>query len=99
MTEYTDFPPPKEMKEWLEREIREITKAAELRIKNATSFIDGYATGKLSGQEAAEELFRYSRRWGDALPGVARSDGLDDTEILARIDRHRTNKQTKTSGR
>jgi hypothetical protein len=84
-----DYPSPKEMQGWLDREIADITKAMDLRLKDATRFVTAYARGEISADEAAARAYEYSERWGDALPGVARSQGMSDEEILKRIDETR----------
>jgi hypothetical protein len=102
-----DFPSPQGMQGWLEREIADVTRAAELRIKDATRFVNAYARGEISADQAAERSYQYQNRWGDALPGVPRSAGLTDQQILERIDETRKpnfverlmEKQTGSSGR
>jgi hypothetical protein len=85
----SDFPDPKGMQGWLEREIADIHKASELRIKEATRFVNEYARGEISADEAAKRSFEYANRWGDAIPGVPRTQGLTDDEILARLNETR----------
>jgi hypothetical protein len=85
----SDFPDPKGMQGWLEREIADITRAAELRIKDASRFVNAYARGEITSEEAAKRGYEYSNRWGDALPGVPRSQGLSDQDILQTIDEAR----------
>jgi hypothetical protein len=82
----TNFPSAVGMQRWLEREITDIQKAAELRIKEATRFVGAYARGELSAEQAADRTYEYDSRWGDALPGGFRSQGLTDEEILTTID-------------
>lgn len=77
------------MQGWLEREIADSAKAMELRIKDASRFLSAYARGEISKDDAAERHDEYSCRWGEALPGVARSHGLTDEQILNRIDETR----------
>lgn len=85
----SDFPDPKGMQGWLEREIADIMRAAELRMKDATKFVNAYARGEITSEEAARRGYEYSNRWGDALPGVPRSTGLSDEEIVRTIDEAR----------
>jgi hypothetical protein len=80
---------PEEMQGWLKEEIRDSSKAHELRIKEATDFVSAYASGTISAEEAAERLLRYDRRWGEALYGATASPGLSDKAILSAIDRAR----------
>ena len=83
------FPDPKGMQGWLEREIADIHKAAELRIKDATRFVNDYARGEITADEAAERNYAYSQRWGDVLPGVMRTGSMTDEEILKALDETR----------
>ena len=89
ITEESDYPTPQGMQGWLEREIADIMKATELRIKDATKFVNAYARGEITADEAAKRNYQYSERWGEALPGILRSKGLSDEEILKRIDQVR----------
>ena len=83
------FPDPKGMQGWLESEIADIQKAAELRIREATRFVNDYSRGEISKEGAEERHYGYSQRWGDVIPGVERTQGLTDEEILARLDEAR----------
>jgi len=84
------FPTPKEMLGWLEREIADTAKAAELRIRDAARFVTAYALGEISADEAENGAYEYACRWGDALPGVHRSQGMPDEEILQKMDETRS---------
>ena len=95
MNDDSDFPSPQEMTGWLQREIADIKKASELRIKDAQAFVSAYSKGEISAQEAEERSHQYSRRWGDALPGTLRSEGLSDEEILRRIDETRKKQSSR----
>ena len=84
-----EFPDPKGMQRWLESEIGRIQKASELRIGEATKFVNEYARGEISADEAAERNFQYANRWGDVLPGIASPHGVSDEEILRKLDEAR----------
>ena len=84
-----EFPDPKGMQNWLEHEITTIQKAAELRIREATRFVNEYARGDISKDEAERRCTEYADRWGDALPGVMGTKGLSDEEILRRLNEAR----------
>lgn len=60
----------KDMQDWLSQELRDLDKARELRIKEATGFVEAYARGELTSREASERLTLYEDRWGEALPGA-----------------------------
>ena len=85
--EQPDYLSPKDMRNWLGREIKDATKALELRVREVTDFVTAYAQGELTPEEADERHSRYYHRWGESLPGVAASETLTDGEILAAIDR------------
>src|ERR1017187_2242772 len=81
-----DLYTPKEMRQWLEREVRDVMKAAELRIKDATDFVTAYAVGEISAKEAAERMARYDDRWRESILGVTIEEGMSNQEILRRRD-------------
>jgi len=80
---------PKEMQGWLEREATDIKRAAELRLGEAARVITDYANGATLYEEMSNRLDEYKARWGEALPGVTRSAGLTDEQILKRITKVR----------
>jgi hypothetical protein len=80
---------PEELQSWLAQEIKDSAKAHELRVKDATKFVEEYRGGKISGEEVMERLHAYDRRWGEALSGASASEGLTDEMILNAIDRAR----------
>ena len=77
---------PEDMQQWLEQELRDLTKALELRVQDATELVTAYAVGKLTPREATARFLRYSARWGDAILGVRVESGLTNDEILRRLD-------------
>jgi hypothetical protein len=85
------------MREWLAREKADVARATELRIKEATAFVEAYTNREVSQEQLEQHLLEYSRRWGEALPGVGRSGGLSDEEILGRIDATRHWQEGKKS--
>lgn len=78
---------PQEMREWLSQEVKDATKALELRLKEATDFVTAYALGEISAAKAAESHWKYDQRWGEALLGATAAKGATDEQILAAIDR------------
>lgn len=84
-----DDPSPADMRNWLEQEIRNCTKAFELRVKEATAFVNAFESGKLSWDETSDRHAAYSDRWGEALPGTAASPGVTDEQIIDAIDKTR----------
>jgi hypothetical protein len=78
---------PHEMGNWLREEVRRVMKTAELQITDATDFVTGYTTGKLSGKEATERFDRYGSRWGESpLISAMPKPGMSNEEILRRLD-------------
>jgi len=77
---------PDQMKDWLLQEIRDVSKASELRITDALSFVTAYALGTLTPEQAEERLLQYDRRWGDALPGAHAFASSTDNDIVEAID-------------
>ena len=76
-----------EMRSWLEQEVRDLTKATELRLRDATDFVLAYALGKITGKEAMERLSIYGSRWGDSpIPGVYTDKSMTDDEIIRRLE-------------
>lgn len=72
---------------WLKQEIMDVTKAAQLRIQDATDYGTAYALGQLTPEQAAERHRQYTHRWTDAIPGVYASEGMSDKELIQRIDK------------
>jgi hypothetical protein len=79
-------PTPREMREWLAQEVRDVIKGMELRIKDATDFVTAYAVGEIDAKELERRQRIYTNRWGDAIPGVFTSEGMSNEEILRKRD-------------
>jgi hypothetical protein len=78
---------PEDMRQWLQQEIRDLSKAVELRMQEATDLVAKYASGKLTREEAMEKWMRYHYRWGESpIPGVTTREGMTNEEILSRLD-------------
>lgn len=76
-----------DMRDWLDQEIKDLNKAKDLRIKEATAFVEAYANGKLTAEEASRRLMNYEDRWGDApLLGTHAMPHMIDEAIIAKID-------------
>ena len=75
-----------DMQSWLRQEIMDITKASELRMKQATELVIAYAKGELTPEETSQRLFEYEQRWGAALRGATAQPHLTDEQIVERID-------------
>lgn len=89
VTDETDEPAPlslREMREWLSQELKDLEKARELRIREATALVESHANGELSPRETRDRLMRYEDRWGEALPGTHAMAHLTDEMIVAKID-------------
>jgi hypothetical protein len=76
----------RDMQMLLQDEIREVTKAAELRIREFADLATAYAAGQLTPQQATDRYIRYQDKWGEALP-VVNVKGMTDEEIHVALDR------------
>ena len=76
----------KDLQLWLSQELRDIEKARELRIKEATGIVDSVVKGDLTPDEGLDLTNEYEDRWGEALPGALALPGLADEDIIARIN-------------
>lgn len=83
--EERDYPSPSDLLDWLKQEVMDVSKAAELRVNEATDLVTAYAKGKIEAKEATARWHAYCSRWGDAIPGVF-SEGKTDKEILREMD-------------
>ena len=80
----------KEMKSALEVDIREVMKAAHLRIAELAHITTEYAAGRLSPEIATDKYMHYADKWGDALPGVNRATvNVSDEQIIADMEKGR----------
>jgi hypothetical protein len=83
----SEFLSPADLQQWLRQELADSAKAFELRSKEAAEFVNAYAAGKISAEEAEDRHWRYEHRWGEALPGVHAGEHMTDQQILRAIDR------------
>jgi hypothetical protein len=78
---------PEDMVGWLQQEIRDLSKATELRIKDATDFVTAYALGRITEEEMHNRRMAYLYRWGeDPIPGVVVQEGMTNEEVIKRLD-------------
>ena|ERR1700685_1455946 len=78
---------PEDMVGWLQQEIRDLSKATELRIKDATDFVTAYALGKITEEEIRQRRMAYLYRWGEEpVPGVDVQEGMTNEEVIKRLD-------------
>jgi hypothetical protein len=82
-----EYQSPKALREWLAQEVRDVARASELRLRDATDLVTAYALGKLTPEQADERWWRYQDRWGEALPGVFASETKTDEQIIETIDK------------
>lgn len=85
-----DYLSPKDIRQWAQQEIKDAAKALDLRTREVAELAAAYSAGELTPAEATERYFKYQRRWGEALPGATVGDGIPDEQILANIDRARS---------
>lgn len=77
---------PKDMRQWAEQEIKDVNKAAELRIREVNEIVRSYSAGEITPEKADELQYKYTCRWGEALRGTNAVEGMTDEKILAAID-------------
>jgi hypothetical protein len=80
---------PKDLEQWQRQELLDLAKAVELRTKEVNDLAKAFRTGKITITEAEDRIWKYSERWGEALPGVHATKGASEEDILARIDETR----------
>ncbi len=88
-SETDEFGPitPADMVQWLQQEVRDLSRAMELRTQEATSFVTDFALGKISEEEMMKRKSIYTARWGDeVIPGVLTEEGMTNSEIMKRLD-------------
>lgn len=81
-----EFLSPKEIRQWADQEIKDVQKAAELRVREVSEIARAYSSGEITPEKADELQFKYTYRWGEALRGTNATEGRTDEEILAKID-------------
>lgn len=77
---------PADMLNWLKQELRDMSKATELRTQDAVDFVTAFANGQISEKEVTKRLSAYGSRWGDAIPGVMTTENMTNEEIIRRLD-------------
>jgi hypothetical protein len=88
-SETDEFGPitPADMVQWLQQELRDLSKATELRTQEATGFVTDFALGKISEEKMMKLKSVYTSRWGDSpIPGVMTDEGMTNEEIMKRLD-------------
>jgi len=78
-----------DMRQWFAQEQRDLDKARELRIKEATGFVEAYARGELTPEAAMKRLIAYEDRWGSPLGLASAYPHLSDEQILEIMDKAR----------
>jgi hypothetical protein len=77
---------PADLAAWLQQEIKELTKATELRLAEATDFVTAFAAGRITSDEAQARLLRYQDRWGESpIFGVIVGEKTNE-EIIKELD-------------
>lgn len=77
---------PADMVSWLKQELRDLSRATQLRTQDAVDFVTAFATGRISEKEVTERLSVYGSRWGDAIPGLMTTENMTNEEIIRRLD-------------
>jgi hypothetical protein len=78
---------PADLRGWFAQEVRDLTKAMELRIQDAADFVTAYAAQEITSQQAMARLLTYQARWGDSPTcGVAVEEDASNAIIIEKID-------------
>jgi hypothetical protein len=75
-----------DMRDWAQRELKDVSKALELRLRELNDLVARYSAGELSAEKADELRDRYFHRWGESLPGHSASENVSDEQLLAGVD-------------
>ena len=76
---------PSDLRNWLQGEVGDVMKAAELRIQDATQLVTAYVAGELTATQASDRLVAYQTKWDEApLLGSGSREPLTDDEIRQR---------------
>jgi hypothetical protein len=67
-----------ELIDWYTGEVAETTKAAEMRLQDASKVIDDYRRNKTTFAEAAKAIGDFHRKWSDAFPTIEMRDQVMD---------------------
>jgi hypothetical protein len=87
MVDESGFLTPEDMRDWFQRELGDLTKEFELRVRDATDFVTAYRLGEITPEEAMDRLFQYEARWGESrLPYPWIREKMTNDEIVRRID-------------
>jgi hypothetical protein len=72
-----------EVLEWYTNEVEDVTRAAQLRLRNAAQVINDYRENKVSFENTRKRVFDYDRKWGQIFPGQVEGiiRGKSDEEI------------------
>jgi len=77
----------RELLEWYGHQVTDVSKAAQLRITEATRIVDDCFNGKTTLKEAGERVSQYDHRWRDVFRGlVDHVRGMTDEEIYKAMD-------------
>jgi hypothetical protein len=77
---------PGDMVQWLQQEIRDLSRATELRIQEAAGFVTDFAMGKISEEQMMKRKLIYTSKWGDeVIPGVLTDENMTNEEITKRL--------------
>ena len=79
---------PADMRTTLDKEIHDVMRAANLRIREFSKLTQAYTAGELSPAEATAAYITHMDKWGDVFPTISRATSkMSDEEIMAELDR------------
>jgi hypothetical protein len=89
-----------ELLEWYTNEVEDVTRAAQLRLRNATKVIEDHRRGKTSFNEAAKAVDAHYDKWGRIFPGEIEDTirGQSDEKINKAIEEFRARRKRESRG-
>lgn len=80
-----------ELLEWYTNEVQDVTRAAQVRLENASQIVADYRRNKIDFDEAGKAAEAHYRKWGDIYPGGIEESvrGRNSEEINKAIDDYR----------
>ena len=77
-----------DMRSTLDKEIHDVMRAANLRIREFSKLTQAYTAGELSPTEATAAYIAHMDKFGDVFPTISRATSkMSDEEIMAELDR------------
>ena len=89
-----------EVLEWYTNEVEDVTRAAQLRLRNASKVIADYRQSKVSFEDTVQRVRDHDTKWGQIFPGEVEGiiRGKNDEEIEKAIAEARQRSESRGRG-